>query len=140
MKVTYDQIEPNIAEIDTQGDRVVVTWKCPVSGAVVGETESRMQADQTISAVKSGVTRTILFQGMASVIRVIGQQFGMFGQRVAGAALMPLSAGVASSIGAPVYGEAAHRKAVAAAFLNIQDKFEWDEDRGLFIKAKAPTG
>ena len=139
MKVTYDQIEPNIAEVDAQGDRVVVTWKCPVSGAVVGESEARMDADQMASAVKSGVSKAVVFEGMAALVQAIGRQFGIVGQKVAGAALMPMSAGVVQSVGAPRYSEAARRKAVALAFLTIQPKFEWDEDRGLYVTARPPA-
>ena len=43
--VSYDQIEPNIAEVDSEGNRVKVTWKCPVSGAVVGNSVGYMKAD-----------------------------------------------------------------------------------------------
>src|SRR4051812_48892605 len=40
--VTYDNIEPNIAEVDVDGATVNVKWKCPVSGRVVCESAANM--------------------------------------------------------------------------------------------------
>jgi hypothetical protein len=137
MKVTYDQIEPNIAEVDVQGERVTVTWKCPVSGKVVGESIAQMESDQVASAVKSGVARAVVFEGMSAIVQAIGQRFGMFGSKVASAAMAPMSGGVIQSVGAPRFTEAARRKAVVVAFVPVEAKFEWDEDRGLFVASKS---
>jgi hypothetical protein len=131
--VTYDLIEPNVAELDAVGDRVNVVWKCPVSGSVVGESYGVMKSNQTADAVKAAVTKSIVGSVLQSILDSIGSTIGGMTGKVARAAAIPTAQGVIRSATAPKYTEAMRRKAVVEAFKAVESKFHWDEDRGMFV-------
>jgi hypothetical protein len=136
--VSYDQIESNIADVDVEGSRVKVTWKCPVSGEVVGESFGTMQIDQTQQVVKRGVARTFQIDFMKHVMGALGSVFGKnaLGLQVTRAVAAPLASGAARSMTKVRFSEGARRQAIAAAFKPMASKFEWDEDRGQYIAVK----
>jgi hypothetical protein len=131
--VTYDLIEPNVAELDAVGDRVNVVWKCPVSGSVVGESYGIMQRNQTSDAVKAAVTKSIVGSILQSILETVASSVGGMTGKVARAAAIPTAQGVIRAGTAPKYTEAMRRKAVVDAFKAVESKFHWDEDRGMFV-------
>jgi hypothetical protein len=131
--VTYDTIEPNIAEIDAQGDQVYVSWKCPSTGAIVGKTRGVMVPDAMTTGVQKAVVRTAIGQILNKIVAAIGQTMGGFSGQVASAAVAPAAAGLISKASATRYTEGMRRKAVIQAFDGIKSKFHWDEDRGQFV-------
>src|SRR4051794_24031527 len=74
--VTYDQIEPNVADLDVAGNKIKVTWKCPVSGAIVAESNGYMQVDQAKAMVKRGVARTIQIDFLKNFMNALAGMFG----------------------------------------------------------------
>lgn len=135
--VTYDQIEPNIAEVDTEGPTVKVVWKCPISGEVVGKSNATMTVDPTVTQIKTGVARTFVMSGVPAIVQSIARAFGFgsLGMRVTQAVVTPASYSVAGKMTAVKYTDAMRRKAVVAAFAAVEKQFRWDEDRGMFVKA-----
>jgi hypothetical protein len=133
-KVTYDNIEPNIAEVDVNGANVKVTWKCPVSGRIVGDSQADMKAaGGTTRAARTHVQRTLLAEAVTAFNRFIQSLFGTTAGKVAVAASGAVRTGVEQSMAKPVYTPAAEHEAVVAAFRQVEGKFRWDEDRELFV-------
>ena len=131
--VTYDTIEPNIAEIDAQGNQVFVSWKCPTTGALVGTTRGVMVPDETAATVQKAVVRTTVSQIVNQIVAVIANSMGGISGKIATAAVTPAAAGLIGKATAPRYTEGVRRKAVVQAFEGIKTKFRWDEDRGQFV-------
>jgi hypothetical protein len=133
-KITYDMIEPNVAETEVNGANVAVTWKCPVSGKIVGKTEAQMQA--TTSATRSisqAAQRTLLESAVQGFVSFISRTFGGLAGQVAGSAAMPAKASAFQQVGRPVYTKASENQAAVTAFELVKDKFRWDENRELFV-------
>jgi hypothetical protein len=133
-KTTFDMIEPNVAETEVDGGNVVVTWKCPVSGKIVGKSEAPMQAAaSTTREISRAAQRTLMDAAIQGFVRFIGQTFGGLAGQVAQSTSNPARAGAYQQIGRPAYNKAAENAAVLAAFEQARDKFRWDEDRELFV-------
>jgi hypothetical protein len=134
-QVTYDLIEPNIAELDVQGERVDVTWKCPVTGKIVDTSTAMMKAggDPMAGEVKAVVSRTLIAEAIRFVSETIAHSVGGVAGRVAQQAAVPTQMGLSSKAIAPKYTEAMRQKAIVEAFKQVKEKFNWDEDRGQFV-------
>jgi len=129
-------IEPNVAETEVDGANVVVTWKCPVSGKIVGKSEAGMQAaTSTTRNMSRAAQRSLLEAAMQAFVSFINRTFGGVAGQVAGSASYSAKAGALEQIGRPVYNKASQNAAALAAFEQVKDKFRWDEDRELFVAA-----
>jgi hypothetical protein len=136
IKTTFDMIEPNVAETEVNGANVVVTWKCPVSGKIVGKSEAQMQAgSSTARNISQAAQRSLLEAAIQASVRFISQTFGGLAGQVAGSAAYPAKAGAMGQIARPVYSKASENAAALAAFDQVKDKFRWDENRELFVAA-----
>ena len=132
-KVTYDLIEPNIADLDVQGNQVRVTWKCPVTGKVVAESGSSMRASvSTSSAIQQSVMRTIVNQ-ILGVFVSSATSLGGFSGKVARAVSVPAQTGALSAVAKPKYTEANRQTAVVEAFGQVESQFKWDDDRDMYV-------
>ena len=70
--VNYDNIEPNIAEVDIEGATVNVKWKCPVSGRVVGESSAGMSpVATTAKKATNAAKKALLFEALGALNRFI---------------------------------------------------------------------
>ncbi len=135
-KVNYDNVEPNIAEVDVDGTEVRVKWKCPVSGSVVCESSAAMKpATSTARAASTQVKKTLLYEVMVAFNRFISSTFGGTAGRIAASATTMARAGADRAVGKPVYNTATEHAAVVDAFRKVENRFKWDEDRELFINA-----
>jgi len=133
---TFDMIEPNVAETEVNGQNVLVTWKCPVSGKIVGKSEAPMQAEtSTTRNISQAAQRTLLDASLAAIVGFIGRTFGGLAGQVAGSAAYPAKAGAMGQIARPAYTKASENAAALAAFDQVKDKFQWDENRELFVAA-----
>lgn len=134
--VTYDQIEPNIAEIDTDGSLVKVVWKCPVSGAIVDNSTSQMEVGATTQAVQRSVSKTARGEVVKFLVDTIGTVLGQgtVAAKVATSVVAPAAYSAVDKATGPRYTEPVRRAAVLKAFDQVRHKFDWDEDRGLFVK------
>jgi hypothetical protein len=135
-KTTFDMIEPNIAETEVNGQNVLVTWKCPVSGKVVGKSEAMMEAaTSTARNMSQAVQRTLFNAALQALVDFIGRMFGGLAGQAAGSAAYPAKTGAMGQIARPVYTKASENAAALAAFDQVKDKFRWDENRELFVSA-----
>jgi len=133
-RITFDMIEPNVAETDVDGANVAVTWKCPVSGKIVGKSAAPMQAaTSTTRNISRAAQRTLIESAFQGVVRFIGATFGGLAGQVAGSAASPATAGAVQQVNRPAYTQASQNAAALAAFEQVNDKFRWDEDRELYV-------
>jgi hypothetical protein len=136
MKTTFDMIEPNVAETEVNGQNVLVTWKCPVSGKIVGKSEGQMEAaTSTARNMSQAAQRTLLNSALQALVEFIGRTFGGLAGQVAGSASYSAKAGAMGQIARPAYTKASENAATLAAFDQVKDKFRWDENRELFVAA-----
>jgi hypothetical protein len=134
LKTTFDMIEPNVAETDVDGANLIVTWKCPVSGKIVGKSEAAMQgASSTARDISRAAQRTLADTFIQAVVSFIGSTFGSLAGRVAGSTSYAAKAGAMKEIARPVYTQASQNAAALVAFEQVKDKFRWDENRELFV-------
>ena len=134
--VNYDNIEPNIAEVDVDGATVSVKWKCPVSGRVVCESSAAMTPiASTSKKATSMAKKALLYEGLAALNRFISHTFGGVAGKMATSASVALRQGGEQTIGRPTYNTASEHAAVVNAFRQVEKKFKWDEDRELFVAA-----
>lgn len=135
-KVTYDLVESNIADLDVQGNQVRVTWKCPVTGKVVGESGATMRASSsTAKAIQQSVARVVIAETIGAVVRAVSQSLGGISGKIAQSAAMPAQGGALNAVTAPRYTEASRQQAVVEAFGTVESRFRWDEDRGMYVAA-----
>jgi hypothetical protein len=140
LKTTFDMIEPNVAETDVRGDTVIVTWKCPVSGKIVGKSEAIMQpGTSTARDISRAAQRSMLDAAIGAFVGFMGRTFGSLAGQVAGAAAFPAKTGAVQKIGRPVYDKASENAATLSAFDHVKDQFRWDENRELFVAASSLT-
>jgi hypothetical protein len=58
--IRYDAIASNFAEVNVEGGQVQVSWKCPATGKVVGQSTATMSADPALaSRVRASVQRSV---------------------------------------------------------------------------------
>lgn len=132
--ITYDTIEPNVAETEVDGSTIVVTWKCPVSGKIVAKSEAGMEAaTSTARNMAQATQRTLIEAALQGFVSFISNTFGGVAGRVATSAAYPARAGAIQQVGRPVYTKASENAATVAAFEQVRDKFRWDENRELFV-------
>ena len=132
--LNYDAIEPNIAEVDINGPTVEVTWKCPVSGKVIGSSEAVMQPSISASnQVKTSVKRTVVNEVIQFLNNTVVSMIGGSAGRVARAATSAARTGIDRKVSKPKFDEETEHAAVVVAFRKVMDRFDWDEDRELYV-------
>ena len=134
-KVQYDTIEPNVADIDVQADQVEVTWKCPVSGKVVGNSVARMKND---AGAASNITKQVASSAVLNVVGSLLPQamrlFGPLGGQVAATALNETGNVVRGQVTKTRYSAQAEHAAIVEAFEQVREKlFVWNDDRELYV-------
>ncbi len=138
LKTTFDMIEPNVAETEVDGANVIVTWKCPVSGKIVGKSEAPMQAaTSTTRNVAQATQRSLLDAGVQAFVALFSRTFGGLAGQVASSAAYPAKAGAMAQVGRPAYTKSSQNAAALEAFDQVKDKFRWDEDRELFVSVSS---
>src|SRR6476619_631945 len=134
--VTYDNIEPNIAEVDVDGATVNVKWKCPVSGRVICESSTGMTpVANTPKKATNMAKKALLYEALGALNRFISHTFGGTAGKMAASASVALRQGGEQTIGKPTYNTASEHAAVVEAFRMVEKKFKWDEDRELYVAA-----
>lgn len=134
--VNYDNIEPNIAEVDVNGANVSVKWKCPVSGKVVCESSAAMTpAASTTKKATNMAKKALLYEALGALNRFISKTFGGTAGKMAASASVALRQGGEKAIGTPTFTTATEHAAVVNAFRQVEKRFKWDEDRELFVSA-----
>jgi hypothetical protein len=133
--VTYDVIANNVAEVQVNGGQVQVTWKCPVTGRVVGTSTGSMAADNSLGhRVGASLKRSIASEIIYGLARTIAGLLGGAAGRVISNATYTAAGDINTRMTANVdYSEDTRRAAVVAAFESVKGSFDWDEKRRQFV-------
>ena len=133
--ISYDSLAPNIAQVNVDGAQVNVTWKCPVSGRVVGTSQGWMSADASLSnRVGASVKRSIASEVIYGAARLVSGLLGGVAGRVVSQAAYTAAADINARATSGVdYTESSRQAAVVVAFDAVKSSFTWDETRRQFV-------
>ena len=133
--VGYDMILANVDKVDVNGAQVQVTWKCPVTGQVVGESTANMTADPSVTGrVFASVKRTVASEVIFGVARLVSSLLGGAAGRVVSNAAYTAAGDINSRVTDGVdYTEGSRKAAILAAFETMKPAFTWDEQRRQFV-------
>jgi hypothetical protein len=133
--ISFDSISPNIAQASVDGAQVNVTWKCPVSGRVVGTSTGWMSADPSLtSRVGASVKRSIANELIYGAARMVSSLLGGAAGRVISNATYTAAADInARATSAVDYTEASRQAAIVVAFEAVKSSFTWDDARRQFV-------
>src|SRR4029077_2344377 len=133
--ITYEMIQPNVANITTNGSAVEVSWKCAETGKDMGRSTAQQQADNSVggkvlTTVKQSVFREIGYGIVSFISSLLGGSAG----RIARDATWSASSQLQSRANAAsYYNESTRRAAVIQAFKEVQSKFNWSEEKKHFF-------
>ena len=132
--IDYDVIEPNIAGVQVDGYTVRVSWKCPQTGRMLGESSAAMSVDSSVGArFQASIKRNIVSEAGSSAARFVGNLLGGAAGRVLRNAAYTASSDLQSKATESVgYTEATKRAAIVTAFNLVQGSFDWNEERQRF--------
>jgi hypothetical protein len=133
--VVYEMILANIDKVDVNGAQVQVTWKCPATGKVIGQSAATMSADASMSArVVASVKRSVASEVVYGAARLVASLLGGAAGRVVSNAAYTAANDINSRATAGVdYSEASRRVAIVTAFESVKPSFNWDEPRRQFV-------
>jgi len=133
--VGYSMIQANVAKVDVNGAQVQVTWKCPVTGQVVGESTGTMSADPSMTnRVLASVKRTVASEVIYGAARFVANLLGGAAGRVVSNAAYTAAGDMDSRITSGVdYSEDSRQAAILAAFEAMKPSFVWNEQRREFV-------
>lgn len=133
--VGYDMILANVAKVDVNGAQVQVTWKCPVTGQVVGESTATMTADPSLTGrVFASVKRSVASEVIFGAARFVSSLLGGAPGRVVSNAAYTAAGDINSRLTDGVdYTEDSRRAAILAAFETMKPAFTWDKQRRQFV-------
>jgi hypothetical protein len=133
--VEYERLGPNIGQVRVDGSAVHVSWKCPATGRLVGESTASMLADGSVTgrvraSVKRSIASEIIYGGARFLSGVLGGAVG----RVLNNAVYTAAADINTKATQGVdYTEDSRRAAIVAAFDSVKDSFVWDESSQRFV-------
>lgn len=133
--ITYDMIQPNVANVTTNGSAVEVSWKCAETGKDMGKSTAQQQTDNSVggrvaNTVKQSVFREIAF----GVVNLISSLLGSSAGRVArDATYSATSQYHANSNATSSHNENTKRAAIVRAFKQVEAGFGWNEAKKIFI-------
>jgi hypothetical protein len=133
--VGYDMILANVDKVDVNGAQVQVTWKCPVTGQVVGESTAIMSADPSVTGrVLASVKRSVASEVVYGAARFVANLLGGAAGRVVSNAAYTAAGDINSRVTAGVdYTEDSRQAAIVAAFEAMKPSFAWNEQRRQFV-------
>ena len=132
--IDYAVIEPNIASVHVEGQTVRVSWKCPQTGRMMGESSATMSVDDSVGGrVQANVKRSIVSEIGSAVARFVSSLLPGAAGRVLSNAAYTATSDLQSRATANVdYTEATRRAAVVSAFNSVQAYFSWNDARERF--------
>jgi hypothetical protein len=137
--ITYEVIADNVAEAKVNGGQVLVTWRCPATGRVVGTSTAGMSADNSLGhRVGASLKRSIASELIYGLARTISALLGGAAGRVISNATYTAAGDINARVTANAdYSEDSRRAAVVAAFESVKGSFDWDEKRRQFVAKQA---
>jgi len=133
--MAYETVAANVAQVDVDGATVRVSWKCPATGRIVGESTASMQADASVTGrVRANVRRNIVSEVIFGAARFLAGRIGGAAGRVVNDAVYTAASDLdyKASAGSE-YTEASRRAAVVVAFETVKDQFAWDPPTQRYI-------
>lgn len=133
--IGYDMIQANIANVDVNGSQVDVTWACPVTGRVVGQSTATMSADPSVAGrVLASVKRSVASEVVYGAARFVASLLGGAAGRIVSNATYTAANDINSRVTSGVdYSEASRQAAIVLAFESMKPSFSWDEQRRQFV-------
>lgn len=134
-QITYEMVQPLVAEATQDGSTMRVTFRCPLSGQTV-EARGTLQAANTMgSRVARSAKRGLLRSLRSALSRTIRNTLG-YG--VVGQVASDASRGAMTDSGSsPSYSDADRQAAVVRAFESVATVFAWDPQNNRYISAQA---
>ncbi len=132
---TYDIVAANVAHVAVDGATVRVSWKCPATGRLVGESTAYMQADASLTGrVGASVKRNVVSEIFYGAARFLAGRIGGAAGRVVNDAVYTAATDLNTKASAGFeYTEATRRAAIVSAFDGVKDQFAWDATSGRYI-------
>ena len=133
--VSYETLAVNVASVAVDGGTVRVSWKCPATGRVVGESTAALQADASVSGrVQASVKRSIVYEIIYGAARFLTGRLGGAAGRVVNDAVYTAASNINTRATAGSdYTEASRRAAIATAFESVKSQFNWDEPNQRYV-------
>lgn len=133
--IGYDTILANVAKVDVSGAQVDVTWRCPLSGTVVGTSTAYMAADPSLTGrVLANVKRSVASEVVYGAARFVASLLGGAAGRIVSNATYTAAGDINSRVTAGVdYSEASRQAAIVSAFEPVKPSFVWNEQRRQFV-------
>lgn len=133
--ITYDVIQPNVANVTTNGSTVEVSWKCAETGKDMGRSTAQQQADNSVSgrvatSVKGTVVREIGFGLVNLISSLLGSSAGRVARDATYSATSQYQANVRASSS---YNENTKRAAIVQAFRQVEPAFQWNDGKKVFV-------
>lgn len=135
-QISFELVQPLIAQANQQGSTMHVTFRCPVSGHTV-ESRGHLQAANTMgSRVAQSAKRSVLWSLRSSLSRAIRSSlgYGIAGRVAADAASGAINT---SGSGQQSYSEADRQAAMVRAFESVANQFVWDAQNNRYVSAQA---
>jgi len=132
---TYETVAANVAQVDVDGATVRVSWKCPATERIVGESTASMQADASVTGlVRASVKRNIVSEVIFGAARFLAGRIGGAAGRVVNDAVYTAASDLNHKASAgSEYTEASRRAAIASAFEMVKEQFAWDPQTQRYI-------
>ena len=132
--VTYDMIQPNVANVTTNGSSVEVFWKCAETGKDMGKSSAYQQADNSVggrvtNTVKQSVFRELAFGAVNLVSSLLGSSAGRVARDATYSATSQYNANANASSS---YNENTKQAAIVQAFKQVEPNFQWNEGKKIF--------
>jgi tellurite resistance protein len=137
-EITYENVEPLIADLEVRGRSVAIQFECPASGQQVPARHSL--APKAQSRVTQTAKRTASYEARRAVSSMLRGVFGrgMMGRMASQAADSALQMAASGLTGSQQgLSKAEQREAVVEAFRSVASQFTWDASNARWIAARA---
>ena len=139
-EISYETVQPLVAEARPQGRTLEVTFACPVSGKQVRARHNIPYRPDTTDYIADAAKRTVMNELRWAVLGAMRSAFGsgVVGRtagHVASDAVYGATRNVASSGGTLSAKE--QKLALVEAFKSVASQFAWDEGHGRWISKEA---
>lgn len=133
--IAYTTVAANVAQVTVDGASVRVSWKCPATGRIVGESTASMHADASVTGkVRASVKRSVLSEIIFGAARLLAGRISGAAGRVVNDAVYTAATDInyKASSGSE-HTEATRRAAIVSAFEVVKERFTWDPASQRFV-------
>ena len=136
-QITFNTVQPLIAQLDVQQRSVRVEFRCPVSQQTVSSSHHVSQQRDLSSNLKRGAQQSLMYSAQRALSQVLRDMFGynVFTRTLDNAGRQTLSQAGHQQMNKLSQGEI--DAAVVAAFEKVSSRFAWDAGRGTWVLSSA---